>query len=129
MFIIFLIGGFVFPVFMSTLQSLTTTARGTVSALSNAAMYGGTTLGGAIGGLLFAHYMGFMGVSFFTVIMYIVSLFIYTSTGMFRSQNKHNTQPIQQKVQESKRHLTHCKMGLPKESEFINADEIEHPLV
>lgn len=84
--VIFLIGGFVFPVFMSIFQSLTSTARGTVSAVSNAAMYFGTTLGGAVGGLLFARFTGFMGIAYFTVIMYILSLMIYTSTGIFRSQ-------------------------------------------
>lgn len=84
--VIFLIGGFIFPVFMSTFQSLTTTARGTISAVSNAAMYGGTTLGGAIGGLLFARFSGFMGIANFTVIMYILSLLIYAKAGIFRRQ-------------------------------------------
>lgn len=84
LFVIFLIGGFIFPVFMSTFQSLTTTARGTISAVSNAAMYGGTTLGGAIGGFLLAHFSGFIGIAFFTVIMYTISLLVYTGTGIFR---------------------------------------------
>lgn len=83
LFFIFMIGGFVFPVFMTTFQSLTTTARGTISAISNAAMYSGTTLGGAIGGFLFAQFSGFIGVAFFTVIMYILSLLIYSGTGIF----------------------------------------------
>jgi len=83
-FFIFLIGGFVFPVFMSTLQSMTVTARGTVSALANATMYGGTTIGGIMGGILFGHFSGFVGVSFFTAIFYIISLLIFSSSGEFK---------------------------------------------
>lgn len=65
-FFIFLIGGLIFPVLMSILQSLTKTSRGTVSALANATMYGGTTLGGVIGGVLFSQISGFRGISIFT---------------------------------------------------------------
>ncbi|WP_100488343.1 MFS transporter [Sporolactobacillus pectinivorans] len=89
LFLIFLTGGYVFPVFMSTMQSLTATARGTVSALANAAMYAGTTIGGIIGGLLFSRFSGFTGVSFFTVTAYIVSLLIYAGSGIFSKHHKH----------------------------------------
>lgn len=87
-FFIFMLGGFIFPVFMSTMQSLTTTARGTVSALANAAMYLGTTIGGIIGGLLFSRFSGFIGVALFTVLAYSVSLSVYASSGLFRKQEK-----------------------------------------
>ncbi|MFJ6265328.1 MFS transporter [Lysinibacillus xylanilyticus] len=93
-FFIFLIGGFIFPVFMSTLQSLTTTARGTVSALANANMYGGTTLGGVIGGVLFSHISGFKGVSLFTAILYIVSLLIYKSSDIFNGEQSLHTKDV-----------------------------------
>ncbi|WP_223067720.1 MFS transporter [Paenibacillus caui] len=83
---VFTIGGFVFPVFMSTLQSLTTTARGTVSALANATMYGGTTIGGAIGGVLLSGFPGFFGNSWFTAVLFIVSLLVYQSSGLFGSK-------------------------------------------
>ena len=43
--IIMLAGGFVFPVMMATLQAGAGQARGTVSSLSNVAMYAGTTIG------------------------------------------------------------------------------------
>lgn len=84
-FFIFLIGGFVFPVFMTLLQTLSTSARGTVSALSNAAMYSGTIIGGVFGGILFNHFNGFIGVSFFTVLLYILSLLVYKSSGIFKT--------------------------------------------
>lgn len=85
-FFIFLINGAVFPVFMSTLQSLTMTARGTVSALANATMYGGTTLGGIIGGVLFSQISGFTAISIFTAILYLVSFLIYKSSGLFQEK-------------------------------------------
>ncbi|WP_010632853.1 MFS transporter [Sporolactobacillus vineae] len=88
LFLIFMLGGFIFPVFMSTMQSLTSTARGTVSALANAAMYLGTTIGGIIGGLLFSRFSGFIGVALFTVLAYSVSLSVYASSGLFRKQEK-----------------------------------------
>ena len=89
-----MIGGFIFPIFMSTLQSLTTTARGTVSALANATMYGGTTLGGVIGGVLFSHISGFKGVSLFTAILYIVSLLIYKSSDIFNGEQSLHTKDV-----------------------------------
>ncbi|MFD2618137.1 MFS transporter [Terrilactibacillus laevilacticus] len=86
--LVFLIGGFVFPVFMSTMQSLSTTARGTISALSSATMYFGTTIGGILGGILLNHVSGFIGVAWFTTILYIFSLFVYRSSGLFQGTPK-----------------------------------------
>ncbi|MTT31734.1 MFS transporter [Terrilactibacillus sp. BCM23-1] len=85
---IFLIGGFVFPVFMSTMQSLSITARGTISALSSATMYFGTTIGGIIGGILLSHFSGFIGVAWFTTLLYIFSLVVYRSSGLFNGTAK-----------------------------------------
>lgn len=82
----FLVAGFVFPVFMSLFQSLTTSARGTISSVSNAAMYIGTTVGSMTGGVLFARFDGFWGVSIFAVGMFILSLLIYSKTGVFKRQ-------------------------------------------
>jgi predicted MFS family arabinose efflux permease len=70
---------------MTTLQTLSASARGTVSALSNVAMYSGTTIGGILGGLLFNHFSGFIGVAFFTVLLYILYLLVYKSSGIFKS--------------------------------------------
>ncbi|MGW4352645.1 MFS transporter [Nocardia sp. NPDC004582] len=75
--VIFLIGGFVFPVFMATMQALTTTARGTVSALANSTMYLGTTIGGVIGGILITRFSGFHGIAVVVVSLLVLSLTCY----------------------------------------------------
>lgn len=85
LFVIFLTNGCIFPVLMAMLQSFTTTARGTASSLSNAAMYAGTTLGGIIGGFLFAGVTGFSGVSIFTAVIYFISISLFYSSGVFHS--------------------------------------------
>jgi predicted MFS family arabinose efflux permease len=82
---IFLIGGFVFPVFMSGMQSRTSSARGTVSSLANAAMYVGATVGGVVGGMLLVHVSGFRGVAGFTVVTYLVALAVFAAAGAFRA--------------------------------------------
>ncbi|CAL9423031.1 MFS transporter [Streptomyces sp. enrichment culture] len=82
--LVMMVAGFVFPVFMSILQQQTETARGTVSSLANAAMYVGTTVGGAVGGVLLADVTGFWGVAAFTVAAYLVSLAVYAAAGAFR---------------------------------------------
>lgn len=79
-----LVGGFLFPVLMSELQSHTDLARGTVSSLANAAMYVGTTISGAVGGYLLTQFTGYSGVAVFTVGAYIVSLGVYALGGAFR---------------------------------------------
>lgn len=84
LFIIFFVNGCIFPVLMALLQSFTTTARGTASSLSNAAMYAGTTLGGIIGGVLFAGITGFYGVAIFTAVIYLISIILFSSSGIFK---------------------------------------------
>ncbi|MCJ1995240.1 MFS transporter [Lactococcus piscium] len=81
---VFLVNGFVFPIFMTTLQSTTVTARSTVSSLSNAAMYLGTTISGIIGGILMANFNGFFGIVGFTILLYIVVLYLYRRSGFFK---------------------------------------------
>ena len=83
-----LVGGFLFPVLMSELQSHTDLARGTVSSLSNAAMYAGTTIGGAVGGYLLTQFTGYSGVAVFTVAAYIVSLGVYAFGGAFKKSTE-----------------------------------------
>ncbi|AYD89422.1 MFS transporter [Actinomyces lilanjuaniae] len=80
-----LVGGFLFPVLMSELQSHTDLARGTVSSLANAAMYAGTTIGGAVGGHLLTQFSGYSGVAVFTVVAYTASLGVYALGGAFRT--------------------------------------------
>ncbi|TXK81854.1 MFS transporter [Paenibacillus sp. N3.4] len=84
--VIFFIGGVVFPIMLSLLQSLSVTARGTIAALSNAAMYGGTTIGGFAGGALYAAFSGFQAVSLFTSLLFIISLFVFVGSGIMNQQ-------------------------------------------
>lgn len=82
--VIFLIGGLVFPVLMVMMQSLSGTARGTVSSLTNAVMYAGTTIGGVLGGLLLARFPGFFGVAWCTVLAVASALAVWAAGGYFR---------------------------------------------
>lgn len=91
LFFIFLVNGCLFPVLMTIMQSISATARGTVSAVANAAMYGGTTIGGIVGGLLFTHFSGFYGVSYFTGTVYAFALLIYAASGIFKDRHAHDT--------------------------------------
>lgn len=95
-FLLFVFTGTLFPLLMSLLQSLSSTARGTIAALSNSVMYAGTTLGGAIGGFLYANYGGFVSISFFTAIMFVVSMFVFLSSGVLSLAQA--PQPKTQKV-------------------------------
>jgi predicted MFS family arabinose efflux permease len=82
--IAFLFNGFIFPLFMTTLQSTVTNARSTISSLSNAAMYFGETIAGIIGGILFNQFYGFSAISLFAFIMIGISLILYTGSGIFK---------------------------------------------
>lgn len=81
--VVFLFNGFVFPIFMTTLQNTTTTARSTVSSLSNAAMYLGTTISGIVGGVLLDKFNGFLGITIFTILLYLVVLYLYERSDFF----------------------------------------------
>jgi DHA1 family inner membrane transport protein len=92
---IFLVCGFVFPVFMATMQSLTTTARGTVSALTNSTMYLGTTIGGMIGGILITRFSGFHGISVAVVGLLVLSLAFYLRADRVRDRATRSAEPAQ----------------------------------
>lgn len=83
-----MVAGFAFALFMSLLQSQAEGARGTVSSLSNASMYIGATLGGAIGGILLTHTPGFFGVAGFTIFCYFISFTVYWIIGTFHQKNQ-----------------------------------------
>jgi predicted MFS family arabinose efflux permease len=83
----YFIGGVLFPVFMNLLQSLTTTARGTVSALANVLMYLGSTIAGIIGGPLLSTLPGFWSISILATITTIGSALLW----------KHSTQQSTQR--------------------------------
>lgn len=87
----FLFNGFIFPIFMTTLQSTTTNARSTISSLSNAAMYFGETLAGVIGGILFKQFHSYLGISLFAAFMIFIALLIYVKSGIFKFINNNST--------------------------------------
>lgn len=80
----FFVGGTVFPVFMQSLQSLTTTARGTMSALTNVLMYAGSTVAGLIGGPLLANLPGFWGIAGLAFTCTAASLWLWIASGATR---------------------------------------------
>ncbi|BBN99988.1 MFS transporter [Sporolactobacillus terrae] len=86
--IVFLVNGFIFPLFMTTLQGTSQNARSTISSLSNAAMYFGEILAGLIGGILFKQFTGYLGVSLFSALMIIVALLMYAKSGIFSLKYK-----------------------------------------
>lgn len=77
-------GGALLPVMMGQLQQHAGTARGTVSSLSNTAMYLGTAITGAIGGTLLTSAPGYWGISGFTAVTFAIALGIYWWAGAFR---------------------------------------------
>ncbi|KRN06901.1 permease of the major facilitator superfamily protein [Liquorilactobacillus sucicola DSM 21376 = JCM 15457] len=83
---IYLIGGAIFPLFMTTLQSQAGNARGTISSLANAAMYFGEAIGGVLGGILIKNFAGFFGVAAFTIIGVILAMLLYARQGYFRKE-------------------------------------------
>ncbi|QEY06631.1 permease [Streptococcus ratti] len=82
--IIYINNGFIFPLFMTTLQGTVENARSTISSLSNAAMYLGETIAGIVGGVLFVTFTGFSGISVFAAIMIALSWLLYAQAGAFK---------------------------------------------
>lgn len=63
-------------------------ARGTITSLSNAAMYAGTTVGTCVAGFLYQNSQHFGAVTGFTAILFILSMALYqtiSKTGKRRS--------------------------------------------
>ncbi|WP_226002157.1 MFS transporter [Paenibacillus sp. BJ-4] len=86
-FLIFFILGMIFPLMMSLLQTLSATARGTISSLANSSMYFGTTVGSFTAGILYAHTGGFISVSLFTVLCFSMSLVLFLRSGVLPSSS------------------------------------------
>ncbi|MHC9533260.1 MFS transporter [Dellaglioa sp. L3N] len=84
--VIFLFNGFIFPLFMATLQSTAQNARSTISSLSNAAMYFGETIAGIVGGFLFKQFSGYLGISIFAALLMLIALALYFKSGIFKSK-------------------------------------------
>ncbi|WP_445489776.1 MFS transporter [Niallia sp. 03133] len=85
-FFLFFIGGILFPLMMSLLQSLSATARGTIAALSNSLMYIGTTVGALIAGQLYHYFNYFLAVTTFTAIMYVMSIVFFRQSGILKAK-------------------------------------------
>lgn len=79
--LVMLAAGFLFPVLMATLQSDAGAARGTVSSLTNVAMYAGTTIGAAVAGPIFDATPQFTGIAAFAIVGYLVALLLFTRAG------------------------------------------------
>lgn len=84
---IYFIGGAIFPLFMTTLQATAPKERGTISSLSNAAMYLGEAIGGVCGGILIKVFPGFFGIALFTAIGVFLSMILYGKQGYFKKSN------------------------------------------
>lgn len=82
--LVMLVNGFIFPLFMTLLQSTSTGARSTMSSLGNAAMYAGSSVAGVVGGGLIAVFPGFFGIAGFTIVAYALSLATYAIGGSLR---------------------------------------------
>ncbi|SEN33474.1 Predicted arabinose efflux permease, MFS family [Paenibacillus sophorae] len=83
--VIFGIAGILFPIMISILQSLTDTARGTVSALTNALMYLGTTIGAAAAGGIYQTSGVFIAVTLVTALCFVLSAFLFRKSGVAAS--------------------------------------------
>ncbi len=86
--LVMLVNGFIFPLFMTLLQSTSTNTRSTMSSLGNAAMYAGSSVAGIIGGSLITAFPSFFGIAYFTIIAYVLSLAVYTASGSINSAGK-----------------------------------------
>ena len=80
------VAGFLLPVLMGQLQAHAGQARGTVSSLSNTAMYLGATIAGAIGGGLLTRVPGCWGPSVVTVAAFLLAVAIYRGAGALTSE-------------------------------------------
>ncbi|MDR0200208.1 MAG: MFS transporter [Streptococcaceae bacterium] len=78
--------GMLIPVMVMNLQNTAPEARGTMSSLSNFAMYTGQAIGGAMAGLLFANLPGFFGVAGFALIFYLISAGVNAWAGFWKKK-------------------------------------------
>ncbi|MCE5172797.1 MFS transporter [Paenibacillus profundus] len=70
-------GGILFPLLMNTLQKQQPSARGTIAALANSSMYGGTMIGSSLAGLLYARVAGFPAIVILTMLSYTAALILF----------------------------------------------------
>ncbi|MCZ8514054.1 MFS transporter [Paenibacillus filicis] len=76
-------GGVLFPLIMSTLQSLAPDSRGTIASLSNALMYAGAAVGSYAGGLLYAAFGRFAAVGWLAAGLFAAAFMLFSLGGLF----------------------------------------------
>lgn len=79
--LIMMLNGFVFPIFMTLMQSTPIKDKSTMSSLGNAAMYAGSTISGMIGGILITNFPNFQGISGLCILLYLISATLYFKSG------------------------------------------------
>ncbi|AJY74654.1 MFS transporter [Paenibacillus beijingensis] len=84
--IIFAVLGTIFPLMMGMLISLNPAVRGTISSLANSVMYGATTAGAWVAGLLYALFNGFAAVGLMTAVSMGASLLVFMASGVLAVQ-------------------------------------------
>ncbi|MBU8917575.1 MFS transporter [Bacillus sp. FJAT-29953] len=77
LFTIAAIGGVLISVILSSLQTISSTQRGTVAALSNSCQYFGSMIGTGMAGVLYSTLNGFFSVSLFASLMFLLSIFLF----------------------------------------------------
>lgn len=84
--LIFLLMGMSVPVIVATIQNTQPEARGTMSSLSNFALYTGQAIGVAIAGGFYSHFPGFFGVSALAFIAFVLSALCFLWAGFWRER-------------------------------------------
>lgn len=80
--------GTLFTLLMSSLQSLSPIARGTIAALANTCMYAGQTVGALIAGGLYASSGQFWAIGAFAAIFYAAAMFIFYRSKLMAQPGK-----------------------------------------
>lgn len=77
-----------FPLMMGLLTGLNPALRGTISSLTNSAMYAAITIGSWLAGLLYAWFNGFAAVGIFTAVCFAASLLTFVFSGALTVEAK-----------------------------------------
>ncbi|NRD76829.1 MFS transporter [Bacillus sp. BRMEA1] len=84
--VVFTLGGILFPIMMSSLQSLQPSLRGTISSLASAVMYAGASIGSTSTGWFYHALHGFHAVGLFTVIFFLLSVIFFGKSKFFKKK-------------------------------------------
>jgi multidrug resistance protein len=69
--------GFLLPIAISFLQTISPKDRGTIASMTNSVMYFATMLGSVVAGVIYASFNGFLFVALFTALCFFISLTIF----------------------------------------------------